>query len=493
MSDLERASRFLSKKTEDFWLQKGQSNVLQLIKNVSEDVPAYKDFIQKNGIDIEEIKSLKDIKKLPVVHKKSYQDVYSLEEMVWNGDISSPYMIATSSGSTGKPYYWPKSPKVDERVPDNLAVLLNEFFNIKNKKTLVVVSFALGTWLAGTLMSENCRLVARKENNLLNVVSPGLDLNKNLELVKDLGHKFDQVILMGYPPFIKDIIDEGSSQGIDWKNLNTKIAIGGEGFGEEWRDYVSQKVAKKEDIKVVLSGYALAETGLVGFETPLSIIIRRLASKNSKIRKELFGTQQVPNLFQFNVANFIVEQVDGELIVTSNGSMPLIRYNTGDRGGVMHFSEVIKVVKEQGYDVDSLLEKHGIDNVWKWPFCFVYGRSQMVILYGANIYAEQIKSILEGSELQKTNTGKFKMKVETDENQEQKLVIKVQLSKEAKVDEKINEFYKNTIVEQLKKVNSEYENACKESKERAEPQVELLPFNSDLFNKNDAKLKYIEE
>ena len=56
-----------------------------------------------------------------------------------------------------------------------------------------------------------------------------------------LGKKFQQIILCGYPPFIKDVIDEAEGYHINWKELKLKLIFAAESFTEQFRDYIVKK------------------------------------------------------------------------------------------------------------------------------------------------------------------------------------------------------------------------------------------------------------
>lgn len=491
MSNPKRASWFLSAMPENFWIKKGQKKALQLFKQASKKVPAYQDFLKTKGIKPEEIKRIEDFKKLPIINKKNYIDLYPLEKLTWDGNLSSSYMIAGSSGATGKFYLWPRSAQVDKNIPRFMELFYTDFFNIQKKKTLAIVCFALGIWAAGEICAESSRAIGRKSNLRLTVVTPGLDLKETLRIVKEIGPKFEQIILIGYATFIRDIIDEGFSEGIDWKKLNTKIWMGGEGINEEWRDYILKKISdEKKNLKLILNLFASAEAGIIGFETPFSILIRKIAQENPKFSETLFDSSSLPSLIQFSPLGFWIEEFNGEIIVTFNSGIPLIRYNIHDRGGIIYFEEMIEKLKANGINIKNLLKEYSINKVWKLPFCFIFGRAHAVTLYAVKIYEDNIKPALEDSKIKDTNTGKFKMKTVTDPTQKQTLVIDVHLAKGIVPNDKLKTKYQNIIVNYLKKLNSEYNRLIEVKKEEVVPKIDLHPFESKIFEIKEAKFKY---
>jgi phenylacetate-CoA ligase len=47
-------------------------------------------------------------------------------------------------------------------------------------------------------------------------------------VVPELGRHVDQVVLLGYPPFVKDVIDSGLAAGVDRPRYPIKLVLAGE-------------------------------------------------------------------------------------------------------------------------------------------------------------------------------------------------------------------------------------------------------------------------
>lgn len=83
---------------------------LKTVRNVT----AYQKFIQKNNVNLSNIKNLDDFTKyVPVMEKDNYLRVYPFTELVKKGVI--PPMVSASSGSSGKPFYWPRGDEQEIR------------------------------------------------------------------------------------------------------------------------------------------------------------------------------------------------------------------------------------------------------------------------------------------------------------------------------------------------------------------------------------------
>jgi hypothetical protein len=107
------------------------------------------------------------------------------------------------------------------------------------------------------------------------------------------------------------------------------------------------------------------------------------------------------------------------------------------------------------------------------------------------IYIDHIKVALEDPEIKDSNTGKFKMKSITDSTQKQTLIIDIQLAKGIIPKDELKIKYQNVITKHLRKLNSEYNRLFEVKKEEVIPEVNLHPYESELFEIEDIKFKYI--
>ncbi|MFM9160324.1 MAG: phenylacetate--CoA ligase family protein, partial [Dolichospermum sp.] len=101
-------------------------------------------------------------------------------------------------------------------------------------------------------------------------ITPGNNKPEILRIVQELGANFQQVVLLGYPPFLKDVIDTGLAQGMQWKQYNIKLVMAGEVFSEEWRNLVAERMGSENPCDDFASLYGTADAGVLGNETPLS-------------------------------------------------------------------------------------------------------------------------------------------------------------------------------------------------------------------------------
>jgi phenylacetate-CoA ligase len=448
-----------------------QEIAINLFKNVTATVPAYQKFLTEHQINPDSIQTLADFQKLPVICKENYTSIYSLAELCKDGTLGSCDMIAASSGSTGKPTFWPRFFTNELEIATRFEQIFHDSFHADTKSTLAIVCFTLGTWVGGMFTTNCCRYLATK-GYPITVITPGNNKSEILRVVQELGGNFEQVVLLGYPPFLKDVIDTGIANGLEWKKYHIKLVMAGEVFSEEWRNLVGERIGSENCCYDFASMYGTADAGVLGNETPLSICIRRFLAATPAAAKALFGESRLPTLVQYDPCSRFFEVEDGQLIFSGNNGIPLIRYNILDNGGLITYEEMLKSLAEWGFNpLEELQQNRGIHQL---PFVYVFGRSNFTVSYfGANIYPENVTVGLEQPIIREWVTGKFVLQVKEDEDKNRFLSVVVELAPGVESSEEKITQITNSIVAQLLRLNSEFANYV--PVEYQTPQVELKP------------------
>jgi phenylacetate-CoA ligase len=320
------------------------------------------------------------------------------------------------------------------------------------------------------------------------------------EAMKNVAPKYDQVILCGYPPFMKDVVDEAKEQGINWKDHDIKMVFAAEAFSEKFRDYMMKKVGMKNPYRDSANIYGSADLGTMAEETPISILIRRLSLKNTKqskaIYKKLFGeATRLPTLGQY-IPDFInFECVDGRVYVSGDNVLPLVRYEIGDNGGVHYFKNIEKIFADEGVDLRAEAKAVGIeDTITELPFVYVYERTDLSTkLYGAIIYPEYVKHGLENQTLDKYITGKFTMFTKHDESQDEYLEINVELKRGITESDWLRSEVSKLIVDSLKKSSAEYTNNANMMPGKVEPHIVFWPHEHPTHFQTGIKQKWVKK
>ncbi len=166
--------------------------------------------------------------------------------------------------------------------------IFHDSFAADTRSTLAVVCFALGTWVGGMYTANCCRYLASK-GYPITLVTPGNNKEEILRVVRELAPHFEQVVLLGYPPFLKDVVDTGIARGVEWHRVRIKWVMAGEVFSEEWRSLVGDRVGSSTPCYDSPSLYRTADAGVLGNETPLALYSSLPGTKSRSCSIDLSG------------------------------------------------------------------------------------------------------------------------------------------------------------------------------------------------------------
>jgi phenylacetate-CoA ligase len=446
---------------------------LALFHRVVAEVPAYRAFLADHGVDPAAIATPADFARLPLVTKANYVQRYPLAERCRHGRLESCDMIAVSSGSTGEPTFWPRFLADELAIAQRFEQIFHDSFAADGKRTLAVICFAMGSWVGGLFTLACCRWLAAKGYPIASV-APGNDKREIWRVVQALAPGFEQTVLLGYPPFLKDVIDGGAAAGIDWPTLSVRLVLAGEVFSEEWRTLVGGRLGGTQPLYESASLYGTADAGVLGNETPLSIAIRRFLAREPDIARSLFGESRLPTLVQYDPRTRYFETVDGTLLFTGDNGVPLIRYHIADRGGLVPYDEMMRFLAERGYDPHGELAGQGWRGMRKLPFAYVFGRADFTVSYfGANIFPENVTVGLEQEAVAPSVTGKFVLQAVEGLTGQPHLAIAVELAAGVAPTAALEESVAQSIVDALLRLNSEFAHYV--PAEHRRPKVTLAP------------------
>jgi len=490
-STVDKQIRRLESTTPSFLEWVAEKRLLSAFHRAASRVPHYKEYLAKKNVDVRSVNSVQDFLNIaPPIDKKSYvQTCESLRELCVDGRIQDASLLARSSGFSGNPCTWPKSYAEEKEGQMDVAVFTEYFFDVSRYKTLVINAFLLGTWISGISLS---RLTITSGMSLC---ATGPKIEEILEIIESYKSEYDQILICGYPPFLKMVVDRGME--IDagfWHDKSTRFIFipGGEGFSEGWRDYINRCLdAQNRDgwDNYVISGFGASDLGITGFtETPGSARIRRIAHSNPEFASAMFGDDfgSLPMLFPYNpLKYYITVNQEGELefsTISPNALVPLIRYNLHDLGGTISHIQMQTKLKSFGFD----------DNIdIPFPFFYVFRRSTGEIsLSGQLIYPENIKEALfTDHEIAAQITGRFKMAAEEDSNSNIRFYVDIELKDGIEFNQQLNMKYQKVIHEHLLKINTGYREVINNIP-TAEVQVRFRK-EGELESKQDIKIHYI--
>lgn len=466
---------FLERKSAS-WMHLRERHLLDLFHRMAVRVPAYKDFLKKNKIHSEKIKNLKDFASVPVIDKKNYLRLYSFEKLLWDGTLVRDQVFTATSGSTGAPFYFPRTGNIDRQSTIFHKLFLDYHPGHRKESTLVIVGFGMGVWIGGLITYQAFQTIARKFGYPVSILAPGSNRKEILQALRDLAPKFDNVILCGYPPFIKDVIDEANDEKINWKKFRLRLILAAEAFSEEFRDYVVHTAHIKNLYLDTVNIYGSADLGTMAEETPLSILVRRIALRRKNIYAGLFhNAKRLPTFAQFHPQFTNFEILDGEITCSGDSALPLVRYAIGDHGEVLSFDQVTAICKKDGVDLIKEAKKLGLaGTIHELPFISIYERSDFSTkLYGAIIYPEHIKRATYHSSVARHLTGRFTMITKTDKRHNEYLEVNVELRPGVPMAKEMKKAIAEVIKNSLVQYNEEYRYLATLMPDRVVPRVIL--------------------
>jgi phenylacetate-CoA ligase len=489
MEEPKHILKMYQEKPEEFWLDLRKKNLIQVFKRTVKNVPAYKNFLKLNRVELAKVNTLGDFENLPSINKRNYFHVNSFDKIIESGSLENNSMVLTStSGSTGQPTYFPRLEALDLQYS-----VLAEFFvnNGPKGSTLFVDCFGMGVWIGGLISYQAFRYMSLR-GYPVTIITPGVNKKEIFHCLKQMAPNFDNVIIAGYPPFIKDVIDEAPLEGINFKKFKTRLLFAAESFTEKFRDYLARAVKIKDVHHDTLNIYGSAELGAMAFETPTTIFIRRLAIKHPRIYMNLFNTDKTATLAQYNPMFVNFEAMNGRVLITAESASPFVRYEIGDNGGVLSINEIKSKFKDSGIDLDREIKKAGI-KITNLPFVYVYERTDLSTkLYGAIIYPEPIRNGLQDPKLYKYVTGKFTMITKFDKKENEFLEINVELKVGVKSSNHIKKLCEDLILNHLLKKNAEYKNNYSSIPHKVKPRIVLWPNSDPVHFTVGAKQKWVK-
>ena len=434
----------------------GIGGLLTLFHRTAETVPAYRDFLAAHGIQSETVTTFADFQRLPLMTKPDYMQAYTLAQRCENGSLTTCDRIAVSSGSTGQPTFWPRSLRHELDIAVRFEQVFRDSFRAHERRTLAIVCFALGNWVGGLFTTSCCWHLSQKGYPLM-VATPGNNKDEIFRIVRALSPEYEQTVLLGYPPFVKDVIDAGLAEGIDWSRHNVRMVFAGEVFSEEWRAELIRRAGSSSPCHDTASLYGTADGGVLGNETPYTIAARRFLAEHPDAARELFGESRLPTLVQYDPRSRFFEMHEQTLVVSGDSGVPLVRYHIADKGGVIGFSDMQDFLRDYGAE-RCMAEALGPKTVVRQlPLVFVFGRADFTVsFYGANIYPENVTVGLEQPPAMDWLTGKFVLEVREDARGDRHLSVTAELRPGIEGNDDMASQLADSIRNQLLRLNSEF-------------------------------------
>jgi phenylacetate-CoA ligase len=188
----------------------------------------------------------------------------------------------------------------------------------------------------------------------------------------------------------------------------------------------------------------------------------------------------------------MIEIVDNNIVLTSMGGLPLIRYNTHDFGDLLTKENIIDHFKKFS-NINFESEARAIQAlITALPYLFVFGRSDYTAsIYGVLIYPETIKDILSSNPFLKYFSGRFAMSTEEDAGSNQYLSLILETKKTVDVKDVAIPIIEKSFAEYIKLYSSEYSKLLSSAGQRVYPKISIRNYGDQEHFSGKNKQRYL--
>lgn len=299
------------------------------------EVAAYRAFLKSRGVALDA-----PFGALPVMDKFSYMKQFPFRALL-GSDHTETFAIFKSAGSGGHAFYWPQLKSSYEGASDRMREMLERLFDIGGRRTLAVVGLALGSWIGGDVLSWSLKDVALRAPYPFAVFSPGNKHDEIIAMLSAAAEMVDQFLLVCCPSAISHLILRADQLGTPLPLAKLRYLVIGEAFPEPLRQALESQSGRPANGVLMASVYGSADTGILGVESPASIMLRKLCEADAHVAAALGIGGVTPHFFHQADAGTYLESVEGELCVTKWQGIPLVRYNLHDRAQLFSWPEII--------------------------------------------------------------------------------------------------------------------------------------------------------
>ena len=320
-------------------------------KRVYARVPFYKKTFDGAGIKPSDIKSLKDLRRLPFTNKIDLRDNYPFG--LFAVPMEQVVRIHASSGTTGKPTVVGYT----RRDIDTWAGLMARSLAAAgaHKNDIIHNAYGYGLFTGGLGVHYG----AEKLGASVIPISGG-NSKRQIVIMQDFG----STVLTCTPSYALSLAETAEEMGVDFKKLKLKVGIFG---AEPWSEKMRDDIEGKLNIQAI-DIYGLSEVIGPG------VSIECLEAKRGL---HIFEDHFIPEIIDPKNGEVLPYGQKGELVFTTitKEAFPLIRYRTRDISVL--YAEPCKCGRTH-----VRMER-------------VSGRSDdMLIIRGVNVFPSQIESVL---------------------------------------------------------------------------------------------------
>jgi len=356
--------------------------------------PFYQNLFMKNKINIDKIRYLSDLQQIPFTIKQDLQ-LYNNDFLCVRREKIIDFI--TTSGTLGDPVTFAMTDKDLDRLAYNEKISF-ECAGVKPSDIVQLMTTIDKRFMAGLAYFLGLRALGA------GIVRVG---NGIPELQWDTIERIKPNTIMCVPSFILHIIKYAEEHGIDYRNSSIKkvVCIGENLRAQDFSlNLLGKRIKEKWDIELfstyasteMATTFAECEFGCGGHHHPELIICEVIDSEG----------------------NIVTDGEVGELVITTLGveGMPLLRFKTGDL--VSFHTEKCRC---------------GRNSMRISP---VVGRANHLLKFkGTTLYPPAIYDVLDNT----SYVENYLVEVDTDENGNDEILVKVAVKAEKTADETVKE------------------------------------------------------
>jgi len=363
----------------------------------------YRDRLKEAKISSDNIRSLKDIEKIPFITKQDLRGFYPFGLVCT--EIDDIVEVHASSGTTGKPVVGPYTKNDVELWAEVMARSL--WANGLRKHDIMQNAYGYGLFTGAHGFEKG----AQKIGAVVITISSG-NTKRQITIMKDFG----TTALVCTPSYSMYMAETAEFMGLNpLKDFNLKIGCFG---AEAWSEEMRSNVEKRWGI-IAHEHYGLTEIIGPG-------IVSECKYKKLHINADHF----LPEVINPDTGETLSPGEEGELVFTTltKEGMPILRYRTRD---------IAKIYDQMVCECGRTHVKHST----------IKGRSDdMLIIRGTNIYPGQIESVLmKNSEV----GGNWRMVLTTEEDVD---TLTVEVESKAPISQLEAMDLENSLKNQIKSV-----------------------------------------
>lgn len=354
----------------------------QTVRRVYNNVPYYRERMEKAGVTPADIHSVEDLKKLPFTMKQDLRDTYPYG--LFAVPMEDVVRVHASSGTTGKQIVVGYT-QHDLDVWSECCARALTAAGATNKD-FMHVSYGYGLFTGGLGLHGG----AEKVGMTVIPVSTG-NTNRQINIIKDFGSTY----ICCTPSYALYLAETMKEMGITKDDIKLKAGLFG---AEPWTEEMRREIEENLGLKA-LDIYGLTE--IIG----PGVAFECSEQSGMHINEDHFIAETIDP----DTGEVLPEGSQGEIVFTciSKEAFPLLRYRTRDIGILKREKcscgrTLIKMMKPAGRSDD------------------------MLIIRGVNVFPSQIESVL----LQLGNTAPYYQLIVDRVNNTDTLEIQVEISPE---------------------------------------------------------------